>query len=118
VDAVQGGQEPLQDAQGARDDDRKALQYPTATQVLSIVDDDFEAEHTLAFGIRLEGQLAEMQLEHRQVIHKMLEHDLQPRSTFPAPLGATAHAKQRSHLAHIQSGAGPVNHTLKDLLQL
>src|SRR5204863_9630917 len=44
--------------------------------------------------------------------------DLQPRSTFPAPLGPTCHAEESSHLAHIQLGAGPVDHALKNLVHL
>src|SRR5262249_50891457 len=115
---VQRGQEALQDAHQACNDNWKAWQYPTAPQIVGVVHDDFEAEHVLAFGIGLECQFAEMQLEHGQVIHGCLKHDVQPGSTFPVPLGATAHAEQRPHLAHVQPTTSPVNYTLKDLVQL
>jgi hypothetical protein len=45
----------------------------------------FDAKHAFAFSIDLEGQLAAMQLEDRQIIRRSLDRDL----PFDRPLGSS-----------------------------
>jgi hypothetical protein len=47
----------------------------TTAQIACVVHDRFEAEDALAFGVCLECQVAEMYLEHGQVILRNLERD-------------------------------------------
>jgi hypothetical protein len=54
------------------------LDHSATPEIAGIVDDGFEAEDALAFGIRLEGQVAKVDLEHAQAILRCLEHDRQP----------------------------------------
>ena len=42
-------------------------------ELLSIVDDDLDAKHALAFGINLQSQLAAVQFEDRQIIRSFLD---------------------------------------------
>jgi hypothetical protein len=37
-------------------------------ELLSVVDDNLDAKHALAFGINLQSQLATVQLEYRQIV--------------------------------------------------
>ena len=43
------------------------------------MDDRLEAQDPLAFGVAVERQLAEVQLEHREAIPRSLERDRDPR---------------------------------------
>jgi hypothetical protein len=46
----------------------------------------FDAKHALAFGMDLQGQLATVQLEDRQIIRRSLDRDF----PFGRPLGSSA----------------------------
>jgi hypothetical protein len=57
------------------DDLGKPLQASTTTEFLGVMDNGLEAKHVFAFGIDLQSQLAEVQLENRQVIRRCLDSD-------------------------------------------
>src|SRR5215510_5208075 len=56
---------------------RQFLQPLPTTQLLDVVDDDLHPQHPIPFVIHFQGQLAEVQLEHRQVIHRAVDDFLQ-----------------------------------------
>jgi len=95
------------------------MSWSRAPQLLRVVRLCLKAEDVFAFGRGLEGQLADMELEHRQVIHRCLDHNLQAWGFRPADVaGARFGAEDRLEAAHVEVGARPVNHTLEDLLHL
>lgn len=87
-------------------------------EILGVVHDGLEAEDALAFGISLQGQGAEVHLEHRQVIRRFLDHDRQQRrgTLLPISVGTCVGAEQGPELRHIQARPGPVDHALEDLI--
>src|SRR4029450_13823640 len=70
--------------------------------------------------VRLQRQVPEVDLEHREVIRQGLEHDLEPRRRVArsVPVRTPSGAEEGSHLAHIQACTRAVDYALKDLLQL
>jgi hypothetical protein len=44
-----------------------------------IVDNGLDTQDAFAFGIHLDDELTEIDLEHRQIIRRSLDHDLQSR---------------------------------------
>ncbi len=111
-------QKAFQHAAELRNDLRKAVDDSATGQISHVVHDDLETQDPLAFGVDLQRQLAEMQFEHCQVIRRCLEHDCQPRSMFTVSAWPTFRAEQSPQLGDVQSGAGTVDHALKDLLHL
>ena len=113
------GAERLRHLPEAGDDRRELVQRLAAAQVLGVVGDGFEPQDAFAFGIALQGQVPEVDLELGQVIRRCLDRDLQP-GRSAAPRGARAHlgAEQRDHLGDIQAGPGPVHRGVKDVLHL
>src|ERR1700732_4305247 len=65
---------------------RKLFQRATAVELPRIMGNRFDAKHAFAFGIDLEGQLAAVQLEDRQIIGRSLDRDF----PFGRPLGSPA----------------------------
>src|SRR6516225_4158646 len=74
IHTIQIAQESFQDLPEASDDVGKSLQQPAAAEFLGVVHDGLETKHAFAFGIGLQSQFAEMQLEDRQVIRRCLDH--------------------------------------------
>src|ERR1700737_3370773 len=80
----------------------------------------FDAKHAFAFGIDLEGQLAAVQLEDRQIIGRSLDRDF----PFGRPLGspainrATAVSKDRLDGLQVQCSTAAVNGGLKHLVHV
>ena len=56
-DVVQGGGEPVDHAGEPADDLGEAVQDTPAAQRFGVVDDRFEAQHVLAFGVGLQRQV-------------------------------------------------------------
>ena len=75
VDAVEHGGEPLDHGPETSHDVGEALEYPAHTERSGVVHHRFEAQYVLAFGITLERQEPEVDLEQRQVITRCLDHD-------------------------------------------
>ena len=88
-------------------------------QILSIVNNDLNAQDAFAFGIHLGGDLPEMELENRQVIRRSLEHDFAARCFVALMSEGTSFGSEDSlQRFDIEQVAGAVNRTLEDLLQL
>src|SRR6266849_10854427 len=77
-----------------------------------------DTKHAFAFGIDLEGQLATVQLEDRQIIRRSLDRDF----PFGRPLGspainrATPVSEDRLDGLQIQGSAAAINEGLKHLV--
>ena len=84
------------------------------------MDDRLEAQDALAFGVALEGQLAEVQLEHRQAIHRSLERDRDPRRALAGarPQVSALGAEDGSDLAQAQPRPVAIDQILEHLLHL
>ena len=81
------------------------------------MDDSFNSEDAFAFGIKLGGNQAKVNLEDRQVIHRSLDHDLQSRMLFlSGSRGAFLGAKNGSQSLDIESCPGMIDDALKDLI--
>ena len=119
IHRVQRGKEPLDHAAEACDDLRELGHDSTTAQGLRVVDNCLEAQDVLAFGIGLERERAKVQLEHRQVIHRSLEHNCKARGRgCLVPEGTALGPKYRLEVADRDAGARAVNQALKDLLHL
>ena len=120
VDAVKRGHEALQHAPESRNDSWEARHHTPTSQLVSVMHGHFDAQDVLAFGVRLQGQVPEVDLEHREVIREGLDHDLEPRRRVACavPVRTPSGAEEGSDLAHIQAGTRSVDQTLKNLLQL
>src|ERR1700692_1236301 len=73
IDAAQGIHKSFQNFLGLHHDPGKVLQRTPALELLSMVDDDLDAKHALAFAINLQSQLATVQLDYRQIIRRFLD---------------------------------------------
>ena len=71
----------------------------------------FDAQDVLAFGVRLQGQVPEMDLEHREVIREGLDHDHQSRRRMASAVPARTlfGTEENSYLAYIQAGTRSVD---------
>ncbi|KKK54463.1 hypothetical protein LCGC14_3084490, partial [marine sediment metagenome] len=96
----------------------KPVQGTATRKDPGIVHDDFDSKDVFAFGITLSSDLSEVDIEHRQVIRRSLDHDLLSRR-FPAlSMERTSFSSQDGLQSFdIESGACAVNEALKDLLQ-
>jgi hypothetical protein len=82
-----------------------------------IVDNGLNAQDVFAFGIHLEGELSKVDLEHRQVIRRSLDHDPQSRRLLAFESSRTLFGSEDGlELLDVQSAAGAINDTLKNLL--
>ena len=77
MNAVQHGAEPPGHVGQPGDDVRELLQGPAGLEGLGVVHDRLEPQHALAFGIALQRQQPEVDLEQRQVIRRSLDHHCQ-----------------------------------------
>src|ERR1700761_3020693 len=73
IDATQGIDKSLQNFFSLHHDQGKLFQLTSALELLSVVDDNLDAKHALAFGINLQSQLATVHLEYRQIIRRFLD---------------------------------------------
>lgn len=118
VDAVHGIQKPIQDIFQVRDDLSKPIQETTARQYSGIVGNDLDPEGAFAFGITLGGDLSEVDLEHRQVMRRSLDHDLLSWRFFAFELEGTSLGPQDGlQCLDVETGASSVDNALKDLIQ-
>jgi len=93
------------------------LQGPATGQFFGVIDHDLDPQDVFAFGIELDGELAKVKLEHCQITHRFLDHDLAAR-------GLLATASRRTPLASkdglqgldFQGEACALHNTPKDLL--
>src|SRR2546427_6813916 len=80
----------------------------------------FDAKHAFAFGIDLDGQLAAVQLEDRQIIRRSLDRDF----PFGRPLGSPAInrtmlvSEDRLDGLEIEGSTAAVDESLKHLVHL
>ncbi|MGH3814476.1 MAG: hypothetical protein ACRDUV_18815 [Pseudonocardiaceae bacterium] len=104
IDAVQRGGEPVDHTGEPADDLGEAVQDPPAAQLCGVVDDRFEAQHMLAFGIRLQRQAPEVDLEQGQVIPRCLDHGCEPKRQVGGAVaaGALLGAEQGPQRRHVQ----------------
>src|SRR5205814_9290519 len=102
------------------DDFGKACYQATTAKIARVVHDRFETEDALAFGVRLERQVAEMQLEHSQVVLRCLEHNRRLRWGSPSVpvVWAFPCTEQPPQLLDVQSRARAIRHALKDVFHL
>ena len=67
IDAAESIGKSLEYGFQSRDDVRKLFQRATAVELLRIMGNGLDAKGAFAFGIDLQGQLATVQLEDRQI---------------------------------------------------
>jgi hypothetical protein len=79
IKTVQRGGEPIDHAGEPADDLPEAIQNAAAAQLFGVVHDGLEAQHMFAFGVGLQRQELEMDLEQGEVPPRFLDHDCQPR---------------------------------------
>src|SRR5579863_5043553 len=120
---IQAGQsihESFQDAFQTGNDLRKLSQGAPTVQFLRVVGHGLDAQHTFALGINLQGQLAAMQLEDRQIIGRSLDRDFPfGRLLFPfAVWGATLVSQNRLDRLQVQPHAAAVRQRLKNLVHV
>src|SRR6267143_2260838 len=99
----------------------EAVERPATTECLGVVDDRFEAQHVLAFGVPLQGQQSEVDLEQEEVPLRCLDHDRLPGRQLVAPVVAAAallDAEQGWQLGHVEAGTDPVDHRVEHGVQL
>jgi hypothetical protein len=109
VDAVQGAAEPVDHAVQALDDGGELVDCSAQTQFFGVVHDRFEPQYALAFGVALQRQTSEVELEQGQVIPRCLDHDCQ--GWWPAravAVRAVLRSEQGAQDRHVQAGTGPV----------
>src|SRR5438094_3991725 len=75
VDAVEQRGEPVDHAGQSVDDGRELLQHPPGVQGAGVVHDRLEAQHAFAFGVALQRQQPEVDLEDGEVPPRSLDHD-------------------------------------------
>src|SRR5439155_21149809 len=102
----------------SRDHLGKLFQGATAVELPRIMGNRFDAKYAFAFGIDLEGQLAAVELEDRQIIGRSLDRDF----LFGRPLGSPAISramlvsKDRLDGLQVQWSTAAVNEGLKHLV--
>ncbi len=97
----------------------EAGEHPSAVQLAGVMGDGLEAQHALALRIGLEGQLAEVELEHRQSVHRSArELRSDARLAVAAASGVAAFAEDGPDLAQVEMAAVAVQQVLEDLLHL
>ena len=95
---------------------RELRQDPAAAQFVGVVHDRFEAQHVLTFGVGLQGQRPEVDLEQGQAIPS-LDHDCECGwPGRPVGVGTVLRAEQRLQGRHVEPCPGPVDHPVEDLL--
>src|SRR5215472_14270206 len=82
------------------------------------MDQRFQAQHALAFGINLQGQASAEDLEDRQIIRRFLDHDLPTpgRAVLTVKGGPSLVSQDGLDALNPQRGPTAVDHRLKHLL--
>src|SRR5215510_856678 len=75
IHVIQVAEELLEDLTEPEDDLGETVQQPAAAQLLCVVSNGLETKYVFAFGVCLQSQLAEVELEDRQVITRCLDHN-------------------------------------------
>ena len=83
VDAPQDAGKTIDHLRQTTDDLRPFFQHFTAMQVFGVVSDRFDAKYAGAFGITLQRQPLEVNLENSHVIHRSLDHNFEARRLLP-----------------------------------
>jgi hypothetical protein len=78
---------------------------------------DFYPQHSITLVIHFEGELAEVQLEHRQVVHRAINDFLQSPVPFVAFEGTSFAPEDGFKPGHVQKPACSVNEPLIDFIQ-
>jgi len=68
----------------------KPVEDLSAVQLFGVVDDRFEAQHVLAFGVGLQGQVPEVDLEQGRVVPRCLDHGRQTKRQIRGAVAAGA----------------------------
>ena len=99
---------------------REVVQDPPAAQRLGVVHDRLETQHVFAFGVGLQRQVPEVELEQGQVEPRCLDHggELQGQVGGAVAAGALFGAEQGPQDRHVQPGAGAVDHPVEHLVHL
>ncbi len=118
IDAMDCLQETIQDAFESHDDIWEFGQGSSTRQSTSIVDNDLDAQDAFAFGTYLCGELVKVNFEHRQIICRSLDHNLQSRTLFAfVPVRAFLGAEDGLGHLDIQAHACALYDSMKDLIQ-
>lgn len=118
VDTTHRIQKPVQDPREPLDDLGEPLQRVPAKQRAGVVNDDLDTKDAFAFGIELGGDSPKMNLGHRHVIRRSLDHDLLSMDVLACTLAGTLFGSQDGpKLLYVQLRARPVDHPLKYLFQ-
>jgi hypothetical protein len=103
VDAVQRGAEGFGHRAQLGGDVAVVVQDAAAAQFGGVVGDCLDAQHVFAFGVGLQGQASEVDLERGQVVTRCLDHGLESRWTAGAvTMGAVLGPEQGAHRGHVE----------------
>lgn len=58
-----------------------------AAQLLDVVDDDLHSQHSITLVVKFKGELAKVQLEHPQIVHRLINDLLQSPASDPILVG-------------------------------
>src|ERR1700741_3308689 len=120
IDAAQSIGKSLEYGFQSGDHLRKLVQRATTVEFCRVMGNRFDAKDAFAFGIDLEGQLATVQLEDRQIIHRSLDRDFPFGRAFGSPAinRAMPVSEDRFDGLQVQWGAAAVNEGLKHLVHM
>jgi hypothetical protein len=111
-------QNPFGDTAKPGDDVGEAVQHAPDVEVLGVVRGGLESQHVLAFGVRLDGQAPEGDLEPGQVVARCLDHGFDRGGTRAGAVRPVFGAEDGAHRGHVQAGAGPVHDAVEQVLHL
>ena len=110
LDAVEHAGEAVDHAGQPGDDLRELVQSAAAAELFGVMSDRLEAQDAFAFGVGLQGQVSEVDLEDREVPPRFLDHDCLSRGEVVAgAVRAAFAAEQRAHHRDVEPGSGAVD---------
>src|SRR3990172_3329059 len=118
VDTTEHIQKPNSHLSESRYHLAKMAQAFAAFQILDIVRNCLYSQHVLAFVVYLERLLAEMQLEHRQIIRRFLDLRLDRRPLSLLLVRSMLAPEKCGKLLYIQTGSRTVYHRLIHLIHI
>jgi hypothetical protein len=100
-------------------DFRKFLQPFSTPQIGGIMRNGLGSQDAFAFAIHLNGELSEMNPEHRQIIDRFLDHDLNTMPfTFLITIAyPTLITKDGFYCTHIKRRSGTINNAIKHFVK-